>query len=297
MANLRDIRNRIKSVKSTEKITRAMKMVAAAKLRRAQQAAMGATPYQKKIDAMLKALSTILAEMEHPLLKTTKVEKQVLIVISSDRGLCGGFNNNLFKHVHAFLKTSAVETELVLVGKKAIAHFGNKDVAISRQVLDFWPSFDHSLARDVFDEVKLKFLRQEIQQVHLAYNVFQNVMSQEPSIKKLLPMVQTNDEPADAKSLSPTDSSSNTEVGDPVFKPSKEKILQELLPKAVMSTFYSACLHSLAGEYGARMTSMDSASRNAGEMIDQLTLKMNRVRQAAITNELVEIISGAEAIK
>lgn len=298
VANLRDIRNRIKSVKSTEKITRAMKMVAAAKLRRAQEAAMGATPYQRKIDMMLKTLSQSISEVQHPLLQVSKLERQILIVISSDRGLCGGFNNNLFKRVHAFLNNGAVDTDLILVGKKSVAQFGNKGLGVLETYETFWPDFNHAKSKGVYEAAATAFLKGEVQAVHIAYNTFESVMSQTPTIKKLLPMVWES-ESTEADLQENTKEKPNAEIGmvHHEFKPSKETILKALLPKAVMGTFYNACLHSRAGEYGARMTSMDSASRNASDMIDELTLKMNRVRQAAITSELVEIISGAEAIK
>ncbi|MCB1196884.1 MAG: ATP synthase F1 subunit gamma [Bdellovibrionota bacterium] len=288
MANLRDIRNRIKSVKSTEKITRAMKMVAAAKLRRAQEAATGSTPYQKKIDALLRELSQTVTGDVHPFLHQSDVKKRLLVIFSSDRGLCGGFNNNLFKQVHKNLRDSPVETDVVLIGKKAHGQFANKKYHVEIKVEDFWLQFDHPHAKKLFDQIGRLFLENKYQQVDIAYNDFVSVMSQVPSIKTLLPMTKAETKTAQASQASP--------YKNYHFKPSEKAILQSLIPKALMSTFYGACLHSLAGEYGARMTSMDSASRNAGDMIDSLTLKMNRVRQAAITSELVEIISGAEAI-
>ncbi|MCB0271708.1 MAG: ATP synthase F1 subunit gamma [Bdellovibrionales bacterium] len=285
MANLRDIRNRIKSVKSTEKITRAMKMVAAAKLRRAQDAAHGSTPYQKKIDALLKELSAHGNQEVHPFLASQDVKSRLLVIFSSDRGLCGGFNNNLFKEVHRNLKSANISTDVVLIGKKASSHFSKKGFNVALKAENFWQDFDHAKAKEVFDQVSRWFLEGRYQQIDIAFNEFISVMSQKPTVKKLLPM----------KAEQETQIQS-TEYKNYHFAPSEKVILQTLIPKAVMSTFYSASLHSLAGEFGARMTSMDSASRNAGDMIDNLTLKMNRVRQAAITNELVEIISGAEAI-
>lgn len=285
MANVRDIRNRIKSVKSTEKITRAMKMVAAAKLRRAQEAATGSTPYQKKIDALLRELSQSVIDKGHPFLHSADVKKRLVVIFSSDRGLCGGFNNNLFKEVHKNLSASGLPTDVILIGKKAQSHFAKKGFNVAFETDEFWSNFDHPHAKKVFDEISRLYLEDQYQQVDIFFNEFESVMSQVPVCKTLLPMTKPD-----------SDSSEETQYKNYNFKPSEKEILQILVPKAVMSTFYGACLHSLAGEYGARMTSMDSASRNAGEMIDSLTLKMNRVRQAAITNELVEIISGAEAI-
>lgn len=283
MANLRDIRNRIKSVKSTEKITRAMKMVAAAKLRRAQESASGATPYQEKIEALLSSLAPSAKETVHPFLSRRQHNKRLIVVFSSDRGLCGGFNNNLFKRMVRDLEGQQDQVDLYTIGKKAKGFFSNKSWNVQHANEDFWTNFGQDMYyKEVFDHIATTYLEGAYGKVEIYFNHFHSVMNQEPTLKTLLPLAPEASE-----------ESTNTEY---TFKPSSEAILKRLVPRAVLSMFYHAALQSLAGEYGARMTSMDSASRNAGEMIDSLTLKMNRVRQAAITNELVEIISGAEAI-
>ena len=281
MANLRAIRNRIRSVKSTQKITRAMKMVAAARLRRAQERVMQSRPYQQKIEELFSRLAQ--STNEHPLLQKREVHKRLMFVIGSDRGLCGAFNSTLFRTVMRELNQSTVETWIVPIGRRASSFFTNRNVKIHENLKAFWTTFSHQSSWELVQKLMDDFIHKNFDQVDVYYNEFVSVMTQKPKKMTLLPITATKEE--------------KQEVVNYTFKPNQTAILNALVPKAVDVRFYVACLNSLAGEFGARMTAMDSATRNAGEMIDTLTLNMNRVRQAAITNELVEIISGASAIQ
>lgn len=281
MANLRAIRNRIRSVKSTQKITKAMKMVAAARLRRAQEKVVQSTPYKKKIEELFSRLTQ--STTNHPLLQKREVQKRLVVVMASDRGLCGAFNSALFRTVLKDLNKATVPTFVVPVGKRASSFFASRKFPIQENLKTYWSTFNHETSHEVVEKLIRLYLSKEFDQIDVYYNEFISVMTQKPTMMTLIPVAP------DTK-----------QVAQPInyiFKPDQATILNELVPKAIDIRFYVASLHSLAGEFGARMAAMDSATRNAGEMIDSLTLNMNRVRQAAITNELVEIISGAAAIQ
>ena len=257
-----------------------MKMVAAARLRRAQEKVVQSSPYKKKIEELFSRLAQ--ATTDHPMLAKREVHKRLVIVMASDRGLCGAFNSTLFRTVMKDLNSSSVSTEVIPVGKRASSFFSNRNVTIYENLKNFWSTFDHKASHEVVERLIENYKNKGFDQIDIYYNEFVSVMTQVPTMMTLIPVV-------------PTQAS-----GEPInytFKPNQSEILNELVPKAIDIRFYLSALHSLAGEFGARMTAMDSATRNAGEMIDSLTLNMNRVRQAAITNELVEIISGASAIQ
>jgi len=267
-------------VKSTQKITKAMKMVAAARLRRAQEKVVQSSPYKKKIEELFSRLAQ--STTNHPLLQKREVHKRLVIVMASDRGLCGAFNSTLFRTVMKDLNSSKVPTEVIPIGKRAASFFGNRNVTIYENLKNFWSTFDHTTSHEVVEKLIALYKDKGFDQIDVYYNEFVSVMTQQPTLMTLVPVVP------------------GAVTGEPInytFKPDQATILNELVPKAIDIRFYLAALNSLAGEFGARMTAMDSATRNAGEMIDSLTLNMNRVRQAAITNELVEIISGASAIQ
>ncbi len=282
MANLRAIRNRIRSVKSTQKITKAMKMVAAARLRRAQEKVVQSTPYKKKIEELFARLTQ--TTTNHPLLTQREVHKRLVVVIASDRGLCGAFNSALFRTVMRDLNQSSVPTMVIPVGKRSASFFANRKFPIHENMKMFWSTFDHKSSHELVERLIGLYLDKEFDQIDVYYNEFISVMTQKPTLMTLIPVAPA----AQQEAVVPVAYT---------FKPDQATILNELVPKAIDIRFFVACLHSLAGEFGARMAAMDSATRNAGEMIDSLTLNMNRVRQAAITNELVEIISGAAAIQ
>ncbi len=286
MASLKSIKKRIVSVKNTLQITRAMKMVSAAKLRRAQENVVAARPYANKLNEVLTSLAGSLHDGPHPLLEQREVKKLLLIVITSDRGLCGAFNTNLCKVGERFVKDNQSEYEqihLLTVGRKGYEYFKNRyDIYKNYADIIAKPTYGGValLAQDVIDG----FLEQEYDRVELLYNSFRTVMSQDITFQ-LRPV-------ATESVCDPDDSCSEY-----IYEPSQKELLSEVLPKNIEVQLFRSVLESVAGEHGARMTAMDSATKNATEMIGKLTLQYNRARQAAITTELMEIISGSESIK
>jgi len=293
MPSLKELKNRITSVKSTRKITSAMKMVAASKLRRAQELAESSRVYADSLAFILSSLAgkpsknsdlpEILTGRENP--KTT-----LLIINSSDRGLCGGFNSNLFRNAKTWIAEQQAKgktVKLLTVGKKAASFY-------RRSEMDVIANFEDLTSNDrqiqVAEEIKNKivelFESKEVDEVSILFNKFVSAIAQEPSYQSLIPMA-SEEEPEEA-----------VETSNAVFEfePDKNELLEYLLPRNFLTQIYRSILESSASEHAARMTSMDNATRNAGDMIDRLTLTYNRTRQAFITKELIEIISGAEAV-
>jgi F-type H+-transporting ATPase subunit gamma len=286
MANLKAIKKRIVSVKNTRQITKAMKMVSAAKLRRAQENVVAARPYAKKLGEVLGRLTAIPDADASPLQQKREVKNALLLVVTSDRGLCGGFNTNLCKAADRFVHEHKAEypsISVMTIGRKGYEYLKNRQKVYKNQagVLN---KFNYQTAAILAEEVINGFLAEEYDEVFLIYNAFRSVMAQDITMERLLPVTP----PAAAES----------DEFPPVYiyEPDKESLLNELLPKNVEVQIYRSLLESTASEHGARMTAMDSASKNADEMIGKLTLQYNRARQAAITTELIEIISGAESI-
>ena len=286
MPSLRDIRNRIQSVKNTRQITRAMKLVAGAKLKRATDAAIAARPYQKALSETIARVATAAGDVEHPLLMQPANTKDVLVVVlSSDRGLCGSFNGTLLRRTEDAIKElqrQGKSVRLITFGKKAAAYFGKRGYAVQEKIIDLRPARYKALADQLTAILIAELQKSSFSEAILAFNEFKSVMTQVPKFEVVLPMRLTN--PGD------------TIVGNYIFEPSGQEILAELLPKALRTRLFQAFLETEAGEQGARMSAMDSATRNASELIDALTLQYNRARQAAITKELIEIVSGAEAL-
>ena len=287
MASLKSIKKRIVSVKNTRQITKAMKMVSAAKLRRAQEAVVAARPYAGKMAEVLQSLAGNLEGDLHPLLEKREAKKLLLIVVTSDRGLCGGFNSNLCKAGERFIKEKKAEFEqvtLMTVGRKGYEALKNRHT-----VLKNFPNVlskpNYATAAMLAGEVIEGFLAEEYDQVVLLFNAFRTVMSQDITFQQLLPVEPEEKTVADEAPV------------EYIYEPSVGDLLAEILPKNIEVQIFKAILESVASEHGARMTAMDSASKNANEMIGKLTLQYNRARQAAITTELMEIISGAESIK
>ena len=287
MASLKSIKKRIVSVKNTRQITKAMKMVSAAKLRRAQENVVAARPYAQKMGEVLQSLAGNLEGDQHPLLEKRDAKKLLLIIVTSDRGLCGGFNSNLCKAGERYIKEKQAEFEqisLMTVGRKGYEFLKNRHT-IHKNVSNIIskPNYQAAalLAQDVIDG----YLAEEYDQVVMLYNAFRTVMSQDITFQQLLPIVPEEHAIADEPGV------------EYIYEPSVGDLLAEILPKNIEVQIFKAMLESVAGEHGARMTAMDSASKNASEMIGKLTLQYNRARQAAITTELMEIISGAESIK
>ena len=285
MPSLIDIRRRIRSVKNTQQITKAMKMVSAAKLRRAQEHAFAARPYSALIRELLASVASRLPASDgpiHPLLDRRPENRILLLLLTGDKGLCGAFNTNLIKASHTFLVGhAAVRVELELVGRKGRDFYRRRDVPISGEYVNVFAKVEHRLARGIAQKAIQRFVAQEIDAVYLLYNEFKTVMAQNLVVSPVLPLAAPSEAPAGAAEY--------------IFEDPPESILATLLPRYVEVQVYSAMLESAAAEHAARMTAMDAATTNAAEMIDKLTLFMNRVRQASITKEIIEVVSGAAA--
>ena len=291
MPSLKDLKNRIGSVKSTQKITSAMKMVAAAKLRKAQEQAIASRPYCSSMEKIVSSLANKLIDNAPELLKGKKeIKKQLLVVFSADRGLCGGFNGSISRAVKLEVKKSkdlGIETKLLFIGRKS-ADTLKKDFQqhIVEIVTGNSTNPIYSDALSISSKIVDLYQRDEFGSCKIIFNKFVSAITQEVTLKSLIP-IETNNE----------DASHNNQVSSVYeYEPSEEVILEELLNKNIATQLFSAQMESTASELAARMTAMDNATRNAGDLIDRLTLQYNRTRQAFITKELIEIISGAEAL-
>jgi len=287
MASLKSIKKRIVSVKNTRQITKAMKMVSAAKLRRAQENVVAAGPYAKKLGEVLQSLAANLEGDLHPLLEKREAKKLLLIVLTSDRGLCGGFNTNLCKAGDRYIKeqmNSYEQISVMTVGRKGY-EFLKSRYTVYKNFANVLAKPNYQTAVMLAQEVIDGFVAGEYDQVELLYNSFRTVMTQDITFQQMLPVVPEE-----------TTATEETPV-EFIYEPSVGELLAEILPKNIEVQIFKAMLETVAGEHGARMTAMDSASKNANEMIGKLTLQYNRARQAAITTELMEIISGSESIK
>ncbi|HEV3350099.1 MAG TPA: ATP synthase F1 subunit gamma [Methylomirabilota bacterium] len=288
MATLRDIRRRIRSVESTQKITRAMKLVAAAKLRRAQERIMSARPYAVKMAELLSSLVRRAEGEAHPLLVRREAARKRLVIITADKGLCGAFNSNILRASLAFLREQGeTSVTLVVVGKKARDFYRRRPYQIKSEMLGFFDKLAYSHAQELAGGLMQEYLAGEVDEVHLMYNEFRSVAVQRVKREQLLPI-----EPA-----ATPDGEGEAAAGDYIYEPSPEAILAALLPRHVTTQVYRALMESVAGEYGARMTAMEAATKNAKEMIGVLTIQYNKARQERITKELLDIVGGAEALR
>jgi len=302
-ASLRDIRKRIASVRSTQQITKAMKMVAAAKLRRAQESILATRPYATKMFEVLSSLTARTSPEAHPLLARREAKKVEVVVFTSDRGLCGAFNMNLIQNAERFMeeeKNKAEELALSFIGRKGRDYFRKRKVAIRREYVNLFGKVDYLLASRIGQELVEAYSEKRVDEISLLYAEFRSAIQQRVIFKKILPVtpkvqIAKEEAPATLPGHSPA-AGRATEV-EYLYEPSEGEILDKLLPMYVEVQVYQALLESLASEYGARMTAMENATNNAAEMIERLTLVYNKARQAAITKELIEIVSGAEALK
>jgi F-type H+-transporting ATPase subunit gamma len=290
MPSLKTIRKRIASVKNTQKITRAMKLIAAARLRKSQEAIVAARPYAQALEQVIAELANYAGRDSHPLLQERGKSSAVVVAITSDRGLAGGFNSQLIRRVELLMRTDLADYDSVrlrLLGRKANAYFSRRDTPIASFAPGPASETALDVARAVANDVVGDFLDGDspVDRIFVVYNEFKSAISQKPVARQLLPI-----EPAELPAGMPRS-------GDFVYEPSKQSLLEHLVPLYVQNWLFRAALESIASEFGARMSAMDSATRNAGQMIDRLTLVYNRARQAAITKELLEIIAGAEALK
>ena len=290
MASLKEVRNRIKSVESTQQITKAMKMVSAAKLRRAQTAIQQMRPYAKKLTELISNLS---GNAENPELaaytEEREVNKVLLVVVTSDRGLCGGFNSSVFKGVQtrieeAYSKQAAKgNVTLLTIGKKGFEFFSKRNFLVDAGYTQLLQNYSFDRVRNVAESVMDQYVAGDYDRVEIVYNEFKNAVTQILRFEQFLPIL-----PA---------ASETTSNVDYIFEPNQEDILTSLVPKSLKLQFFKAILDSAASEQGARMSAMEKATENAGALLKDLRLSYNRSRQAAITNEILEIVGGAEALK
>jgi F-type H+-transporting ATPase subunit gamma len=283
MPSLLDIRRRIRSVKNTQQLTKAMKTVAAAKLRRAQERVVSARPYANQLKHVLSNLAGRIENITHPLLEVRPEKKILVLVVTADRGLCGGFNTNLLKAAANFLlQHRDKEVQLYTAGKKGRDFFRRRSLTLVGEYTNFFSKLTVAHAKDIAQQLTDLYTKAEVDAVYIAYNEFKSVIQQRIVVEKLLPLG--------------SDDVQATQAGlDYIFEQPPQEIFNRLLPRYVEIEVYRALLESAASEHGARMAAMDTASRNAGDMIESLTLNMNRVRQAAITREIIEVVSGAGA--
>lgn len=284
MPSLKDIRKRIGSVRNTQQITKAMKMVAAAKLRRAQEAAVEARPYAEKMRELLANISSRVSTESHPLL-TEREEKNIdILLVTTDRGLCGGYNSNIIRLTEEFL-TQSQERNVAFrfIGRKGAEYFRRREQNVMQDGIATWNAPPDEIAAVASQRLIERFLAGESDAAYIVYSQFRSALSQLPTAMKIIPVPRplTDD---------------TQDLTEYLFEPSIGDLLSSLLPKSVEVQVYQALLEANAGEHGARMTAMESATNNASDMIDHLTLQMNRARQAAITTELLEVVSTAEAL-
>src|SRR5438045_5901525 len=280
-----DIRRRIRSVRNTQQITKAMKMVAAAKLRRAQERIFGARPYAAGLREVLSSVATRVDIKTHPLLAEHEAERNVLLVIiTADRGLCGAFNTNVIRaSMNAINERGWESVQLLPIGRKANDFFKRRTIPIRRHATQIFQALSLGVAQDIAKTLIEDFTSGTVDAVYVVYNEFKSIISQQVRVERILPIERAWDEMADEPSV------------DYLYEPSAAAILNEMLPKHVEFQLYRALLESAAAEQGARMTAMEAATKNASDMISHLTLTYNRIRQAAITKEIIEIVSGAAA--
>ena len=295
MPNLLDIRRRLKSVKNTQQITKAMKMVSAAKLKRAQDRVVTARPFANKMTEVLSGLADRTDEdFHHPLLDARGDERYLLVLVTADKGLCGAFNTNLIKAAQAFINENpGKQFEIVAVGRKGRDFFRRRNANVSNEYVGLTGKgrVEFSEALEVARDVIKRFTEDEgIDKVFIIYNEFRSVLSQRVVTEQLLPVAR------ETEVTEATTAGAAISMVDYIYEQPAEEIFSRLLPRLVETQIFRALLESVASEHGARMTAMDSASKNARELIDSLTLNMNRVRQAAITNEIIEVVSGAAAL-
>lgn len=330
MATLRDLRKRLKAVNNTQKITKAMKMIAASKLRRAQQAILQARPYALRMQEVLGHVVSRAEVESHPLLAVRPPRRVHLVVMTSNRGLCGGFNSTILRSAERFIaenRPHLEELQISTIGRKARDHFRRKNIPIQQSWENVWEQLEFERAVEIANDLAARFKSGELDAVYLLYNEFKSAISQNQTIMQLLPIqpieewmerqakigelaaISGNPEaaqgavrplvlPTQKSGWRPPSSAELESYGyEHLFEPSRTEVLEALLPQHLAIQIWRALLESNAALYGAQMSAMDAASRNAKELVGKLTIKANRVRQASITTELMEIVSGAESLK
>jgi F-type H+-transporting ATPase subunit gamma len=289
MATLRDIKNRINGVQTTQQITKAMKMVAAAKLRRAQEAIINARPYSKKISEMMRDLITGDDIANNPFITPREVKNIALVIVSSDRGLCGAFNTNLIKEVTRYidedLQNTSAATHIFCVGRKGYEFFSKRNYSIAGERTGLFANLRYDTALNITNELIKKYLDGTYDKIIVFYNEFKSIIQQKIVAEQFLPVPVNNEQGKEKQQQ------------DYIYEPNQKEIFNYLLPKHLKAQMWRILLESNASEFGAKMTAMDNATTNASELIHTLSVKYNRERQAAITKELIEIVSGSNALK
>ena len=298
-ASLRDIRKRIASVRSTQQITKAMKMVATAKLRRAQENILANRPYAAKMLEVLRSLAARTSPDAHPLLYRREPKRIELVLFTADRGLCGAFNMNLISRAERFLEEEKGAENLTFsfIGRKGRDYFRRKKVTIRQEYVNLYEKVNYPLAARIGGELVQSYVAERVDAIYLLYSEFKSAIQQRVVLEKILPLASGVLQEEKGKGATSPGASGTPAAVDYIYEPSEVEILGKILPMYVEVQIYRALLESLASEFGARMTAMENATNNAAEMIDKLTLVYNKARQAAITRELIEIVSGAEALK
>ncbi len=292
MATLRDIKNRITGIRNTQQITKAMKMVAAAKLRKAQENMVNARPYSRKMSEVINSLIAVIENSESVFLKEREVKKISVVIVTSDRGLCGSFNMNIMRRAEEYLQSlrdqgySLNDIKIYCFGKKANEFFRKLPYHIEQSYIGLFQELKFEIVADFVNGILNEYAAEKTDSFVIIYNKFKSVMQSEMTIDELLPFKATGN-------TNPT----RIPVSDYIYEPDKEVILESLIPKYIKVHMWSALLESYAAELGARMTAMDMATENSKELIRTLQIKYNKERQAAITKEILEIVSGADALK
>jgi len=305
MPSLLDLRRRIRAVKSTQQITKAMKMISASKLRRAQERVVGARPFARQMQRVLNSVASRVDPASHPLLSEREMgpdandAKVMLIVITADKGLCGGFNTNIIKAASSFIgSASNGGVELGLVGRKGRDFFKRRGFKVLIEEVGIFQKVRYADAERIAQAAIEEFTSGRVSKVFIVYTEFKSVMQQRITTEQLLPIPKVDAAAGSAAQPGPPgDKAPVSGDVDYIYEPAAERIFEELLPKHIEIQVYRALLESAAAEHAARMTAMDAASKNSGEIIDTLTLYMNKVRQAAITREIIEVVSGASAAR
>lgn len=285
MAKTQHLKRRIRSVKNTMQVTRAMKMISAARLKRAQERIISARPYARQMSAVLRSLAARANPELHPLLQVREPKRVEVVVIAGDRGLCGSFNTNILKTAAALIAQKGGSALVVQpIGRKAADYFRKRKYTVHKERTDVFRNLDWPVAESIASGVVDRYVGNEVDAVYVVYNEFKSTMQQSPVVERLLPIESREIEAGAAP------------AEDYIYEPSAQVLFERLLPNHVEVQIFRALLESVAAEHAARMTAMDSATNNAGELIEKLTLNMNRVRQASITTELIEVVSGAQAL-
>lgn len=286
MAQIREIKQRLKNAKNINQITTAMKMVATARLKRAQQRILAARPYARHLVEVMRNLAARVSQDAHPLLAQRKEGKTAILLVTADRGLCGSFNANIIRRAQAYLKENP-ETVLLAVGKKGRDFFKRRNVPVHHEWLQVFPHIPFESVMQIRDVIEALFVKEEFKSILVLYNEFKSVVQQKVTLETLLP-IHIPEEGGEGKP---------SFAGEYVFEPDEDTILESLLSKYLSTEIHRVLLESFSSEMGARRNAMEAATKNATEMIAKLTLEFNRARQAIITKEIAEIVGGAEALK